>query len=259
MLRVDMSIDTKAKIGIIILAAGEGKRMESAVPKVMHRLKGKTLITHVVEAVEKSGLGVRPVVVVSPQHMFVQEELGDRAVYAVQNEQLGTGHAVGQAEPMLKGVAEDVLVLYGDMPFITGASMRSLVEEHMTQQAAITLATVTVSDFDDWRSALYDFGRIMRDTNGIIAADVEKRDATPEQMAIRELNSGFYCFKSDWLWKHLKKIEKAIRSFEEQIRKHERKIFEYKGKKDYLGQYWGGEIKNYKRQIKELKKKLEKK
>ncbi len=194
------------KFQIIILAAGEGKRMQTGVPKVMNLLRRKPLIDYVVTAAEKA-FGVKPVVVVNNKHTLVQDYLGNRAEYAVQVEQLGTGHAVMSAEALVKDRAENIIVLYGDMPCITNESLKRLAKEHLTQNNTLTVMTLTAENFDDWRSQFADFGRIIRDKNGGLLKVVEKKDASPEELAISEVNTSYFCFKADWLWENLKKLQ----------------------------------------------------
>ena len=193
------------KIGIVILAAGKGKRMQSELPKVMHLLHEKPLIDYVVRSAED--LGIKPVVVVPDDSNLVREYLGSRADYAVQTERLGTGHAVLMAEDALAGKADHVIVLNGDMPFITSQSLASLIDDHATRNNILTLMTVTVPDFRDWRSQFYDFGRIVRDERGEINKIVEKKDASPKELNILELNTNFFCFNAGWLWKNLKNLK----------------------------------------------------
>lgn len=197
--------DKNKKIGIVILAAGKGKRMQSELPKVMHPLRGRPLIDYVVNAAEE--LKIKPVVVVADDSNLVREYLGDRADYVVQTERLGTGHAVQMAEGSLNGKVDNVLVLYGDMPFIKASSLRNLIDDHVSRSNMLTLATVTVPDFRDWRAQFYDFGRIIRDENGDIIRIVEKKDASPAELNIKELNSAFFCFNAEWLWRNLKNLK----------------------------------------------------
>ncbi|MSU75137.1 MAG: hypothetical protein EXS55_01310 [Candidatus Magasanikbacteria bacterium] len=191
-------------VAVVILAAGEGKRMQSALPKVMNELKNRPLVDYVVGAVEQAG--IKPVVVVSRRDNLVQNYLGERANYVVQEKQLGTGHAVAQTEAGLKDEGH-IVVLYGDMPFITTKSINKLIGEHTATQATITLATITVLDFNEWRSSLKDFGRIVRDASGGIIKSVELKDAIPEEAMSSELNPCYYVFESGWLWENLKKLK----------------------------------------------------
>lgn len=197
----------KEKIGVIILAAGKGKRMQSELPKVMHLLRDYPLIDYVVRAVES--LKIKPVVVVPDDSDLVRNFLQNRADYAVQDERLGTGHAVSIAEKLLAGNVDHVVVLYGDMPFISFGSIKNLIDEHVSRGNTLTLMTVKTPDFSDWRAQFYDFGRIVRDENNNITKIVEKKDASPKESNIKEVNTAFFCFKSDWLWNNLKKIKNS--------------------------------------------------
>lgn len=203
-----MTISNKKmdKVGVVILAAGDGKRMKSTLPKMMHELKGKPLVEHVLAHVEDSGLG-KPLVVVSAKHSMVQDRLGSRALYVVQKEQLGTGHAASIAESVLKDTVGHVLFLNGDMPFVSGESIRRLVERHIERKNTITMMTVTVPNFENENQAFIGFGRIMRGQNGHIVRIVENKDATEEERNIRELNPSVWCFEVSWLWKALKNIK----------------------------------------------------
>ncbi len=125
--------------------------------------------------------------------------LGDNLRYAVQDELLGTGHAVQQAESLLVGQSDLILVLYGDMPLVRTQTLESLVKIQESNSGPMTLLTLQE---DNPRG----FGRIARDPSGMIKKIVEEVDANPEQLEIKELNAGMYCFKADWLWASLKKL-----------------------------------------------------
>jgi bifunctional UDP-N-acetylglucosamine pyrophosphorylase/glucosamine-1-phosphate N-acetyltransferase len=188
------------KISAVILAAGQGTRMRSELPKVLHLLAGKPLAWHALEAARQV-TGERPVMVVGHGAEAVRRALGeDAAEYVLQSPQLGTGHAVLQAEAVLKERAELVLVTYADMPLVTPATLRRLVAAHRAQEGPITMLTVTA---DDPRG----FGRVVREANGRVLEIVEEAQATPEQLAIRELNTGLFCFSADWLWPALHRIQ----------------------------------------------------
>jgi len=180
--------------------------MQSELPKVMHLLHGKPLVEHVVENVRASGVVQKPVVVVSAKHHLVQDHLGDRADYVVQHEQLGTGHAVAVTEQLLKDTVDNVIVLYGDMPYLKPDSIARLLEEHTKQDAVLTVLTATTPDFEDWKQAFKTFGRIVRQGDGSIARIVEYKDASQDELAIRELSTCFFCFRADWLWTHIKTL-----------------------------------------------------
>lgn len=196
----------KNNIAVVILAAGEGKRMGGEVPKVLQRVQGKPLVEHVVQAVEDTGWGVKPIVVVSARHTQVQEALGGRAEYAVQTEQLGTGHAVLVAEPLWR-TAEQVLVFYGDMPFITPASITRLAEVHRAGKNSMTFMTVTVPNFEDSNKYFFDFGRIVRDSAGRLVKNVQLKDATEAERGITELDTSYMCFDTQWLRAHLPALQ----------------------------------------------------
>lgn len=183
------------RLSAVILAAGQGTRMKSALPKVLHQLGGKPLVLYAVETATRV-TGASPVLVVGHGADQVRAALGNRVRYASQPQQLGTGHAVLQARELLAGQADAVLVTYADMPLLTEQTLRELVESHRASGAVLTMLTVVA---DDPRG----FGRVVRKEDGSVQAVVEEASATPEQLAIRELNAGVYCFDAPWLWQSL--------------------------------------------------------
>lgn len=188
------------KVTAVLLAAGQGTRMKTNLPKVLHPLCGKPMLWHVLEAL-KDATTEKPVVVVGHGADDVQKYLADSAECVLQEPQLGTGHAAMQAEPLLKGKTDYVIVTYADMPLLRGETFKRLVETQRLNAGPLTLLTVIA---DDPRG----FGRIVRKADGTVQAIVEEYVATPEQQQIKELNVGAYCFKADWLWDGLKRIEK---------------------------------------------------
>ena len=194
---------------IIILAGGLGKRMQTELPKVLNELHGKPLVSHVLASVAASGTCDNPVIVVGKKREMVIQALGPDYRYAVQEEQLGTGHAVLCAREALGGSTKPVVVLYGDMPYVSADTIRTIATQHAESGAKLTMATVTVPDFEGWRAGFYDFGRIVRDASGKILRSVEKKDATEEELAIKEVNPCYFSFDSVWLWKHLAEIRNA--------------------------------------------------
>src|SRR5688572_22030257 len=188
------------KVTAVLLAAGQGTRMKSDLPKVLHPLCGKPMLWHVLEAL-KSATTEKPVVVVGHGAQEVVAYLGDSADCVLQEPQLGTGHAAMQAESLLTGKTDYVIVTYADMPLLRGETFQRLVETQVLNTGPFSLLTVIA---DDPRG----FGRIVRNADGTVDAIVEEYVATPEQRAIKELNVGAYCFKSDWLWDALQRIEK---------------------------------------------------
>lgn len=189
----------------VILAAGPGKRMQSDLPKVLHTIGNRTLVEYVVDAVEQVGLKRRPVVVVSARHNLVQETLGERVAYAIQAEQLGTGDAVRSAQTLWQD-AEVVLVLYGDMPFITSDSIKRLITEHVTKEQVMTFMTTAVPNFEGPNKYFFDFGRVVRDSSGTLLKNVQKKDASPDELAITEVDTACTCFSASWLKDHLSKL-----------------------------------------------------
>lgn len=188
------------KVTAVLLAAGQGTRMKSNLPKVLHPLCGKPMIWHVLEAL-KDSTTEKPVVVVGHGADAVMAYLAESAECVRQEPQLGTGHAAMQAEPLLKGKTDLVIVTYADMPLLRGETFKRLVETQRLNPGPFSLVTVIA---DDARG----FGRILRNADGTVSAIVEEYVATPEQRAIKELNVGAYCFKSDWLWDALHRISK---------------------------------------------------
>lgn len=189
---------------IIILAAGKGKRMgPSDRPKVLHTILGKPMLAYVLDAVVESGVDAKPVVIVGHMAEHVRAVCGEACDYATQTELRGTGDAVARARPLLESSAEHVLVLVGDQPFVTSSSIRRIADAHAASGATLTLGTVTVPDFEEWRTPFIDFGRIIRGVDGAVQRIIEVKDASPEQLAIKEINPSYYCFKADWLWKSL--------------------------------------------------------
>ena len=193
---------------IVILAAGYGKRMQSEIPKVLSLLDGKPLISHLLENIEKSQTAsTRPVIVVGYKREDVINRLGDKYTYVIQEEQLGTGNAVLCAHDVLKNETGNIMVLYGDMPHMSPETIFAIAEKQKNSNAVLTMATVTLKDFDEWRSGFYDFSRVIRDEHGVILRTVEKKDATEEELKILEVNPCYLCIRQDWLWEHLKNIK----------------------------------------------------
>jgi bifunctional UDP-N-acetylglucosamine pyrophosphorylase/glucosamine-1-phosphate N-acetyltransferase len=188
------------KITAILLAAGQGTRMKSASPKVMHSIAGKPMIWYALEAIKHSTTE-KPVVVVGHGAEDVIKFLGDSAETVLQEPQLGTGHAVMQAEFLLKGKTDLVVVCYADMPLLRGETLQELVETQIKNPGPMSMLTVIA---DDPRG----FGRIVRKADGTVEAIVEEYVATLEQKRIKELNVGGYCFKAEWLWDALHRVPK---------------------------------------------------
>ena len=166
-------------LDIVILAAGQGTRMRSALPKVLHPVAGQSMLGHVISTARALQPRSIQVVIGHGAEQVRQRLVGDDLNYVVQAEQLGTGHAVAQALPNLS--AERVLILYGDVPLIEAETLQRLLQKVGPEQLA--LLTVTLDDPTG-------YGRIVRDANGEVQAIVEHKDASAEQKAIREGNTG---------------------------------------------------------------------
>lgn len=188
---------------IIILAAGHGKRMQSELPKALTPLAGKPFIAHVLQAVADSGVCANPIIVIGQKGDQVKATLGDTYRYAVQTEQLGTGHAVMSAEGSLVEAPEHILILYADQPLLSAETIKKLEDTHIKEDALLTMATTTVPDFESWRMGFASFGRVVRGDDGSIVKIVEAKDANPEELALKEVNPAYMCYKSAWLWEHL--------------------------------------------------------
>lgn len=191
----------ESPISIVILAAGLGTRMKSKQAKVLHHAGGVPLIEHVVG----TALALAPpegiFVVVGRQAEQVQAAVAGHGVqFVLQAEQKGTGHALLACRERLAGRPGHLLVLYGDCPLLTPGALRQLVEAQERGQFAATVITTLVEDPTG-------YGRILRDASGDLSAIVEQKAATPDQLAVREINSGIYCFRAGLLWKHIVEIE----------------------------------------------------
>ena len=196
------------KTSIILLAAGHGKRMKNGeLPKVLAPLHGKHMIQYVLKAIHDSTVNVDPVIIIGQKAELVKKELGPDYTYVLQKEQLGTGHAVACAKDDLMGSTENVLVLYGDMPLVSSKTISELSRVHDKENATLTMATITVPDFDSWHNGFYDFSRVIRNQGGSIIRTVEKKDATPDELEIKEVNPVYLCINNTWLWKNISKLQ----------------------------------------------------
>ncbi len=181
-----MSVKTAA----VILAAGLGKRMKSDLPKVLHTVNGRALVSYLLETLAKLSLD-KIVVVIGHKGEMVKKELQNFPVEFVwQNEQRGTGDAVKCALPALKDFSGCVIVANGDVPFLAQRTLESMITAHHESGASATCMTVVLEDPKN-------YGRILREGNSDrLEAIVEKKDATPEILKIREINSGVFCFNA---------------------------------------------------------------
>lgn len=182
----------------VILAAGKGTRMKSDLPKVVHTIEGKCLVDYVIEAAR--GAGAKDIcLVVGYKNEVVKETIEHKEVsFALQEEQLGTGHAVKCAKDFL-GTEGETLILFGDTPLITAETLKRLVDYHKTHQNTVTVLSAQMDDPTG-------YGRIIRDENGVFVKSVEHKDADEEELKSHEINSGMYVFDTGELREALEKI-----------------------------------------------------
>lgn len=190
-----------ATLSAVILAAGRGTRMKSDLPKVVFEVGGRAMVCAVVDACREAGVG-RVIVVVGHRQELVREALkGYDVEYAVQDQQLGTGHAVLCAEGVFGKPVGDALVLCGDGPLIRAKTIRELVQRHRETGASATLATAVIDDPTG-------YGRIVRDANRRFVAIVEHKNCTSEQLKVREVNPSYYCFNAADLFRALHDVKR---------------------------------------------------
>jgi len=185
----------------IVLAAGKGKRMKSDMPKVLHRIHGRPMICQVMDTLESLELD-RTIVVIGFQGELVQRELVGRDVEFVwQRQQLGTGHAVIMTRDILGDFAGTTLIALGDMPFVSVESFQRLFETHERTGAAATCLSAILADPSG-------YGRIVRAPGSDLLAEiVEHRDATPEILTIKEINTGTFCFDNRRMFAALDQVD----------------------------------------------------
>jgi bifunctional UDP-N-acetylglucosamine pyrophosphorylase / glucosamine-1-phosphate N-acetyltransferase len=180
---------------VVVLAAGKGTRMKSKLSKMLHPVCGKPMVKHVLDAAQ----AVNPeqtYVIVGHDAQTVQHKLGDGFEFVQQKEQLGTGHAVMQVKPFLQDKSGQTLVMLGDTPLIKPETIQQLLSAHKVEQAALTVLTTLVDDPTG-------YGRVIRDKTGGIKRIVEQKDATPDQLSVREINTGICCFDNEILMQAL--------------------------------------------------------
>ena len=176
-----------ANLVAVILAAGKGTRMRSKYPKVLHKVGGKPMLQHVIDAATLAGCDEK-VIIVGHEAELVEEMVGTQGKIALQAEQLGTGHAVMQTAEALKGFTGTALILCGDTPLLDGEELKKVCDAHQASGAAATVLTAVMDD-------PFGYGRIVRDAKGNVQAIVEQKDATEAQKAIKEINTGIYCME----------------------------------------------------------------
>ncbi|HBC93829.1 MAG TPA: bifunctional UDP-N-acetylglucosamine diphosphorylase/glucosamine-1-phosphate N-acetyltransferase GlmU [Pelotomaculum sp.] len=188
-------------LAAVILAAGKGTRMKSRIPKVLHKICGRSMLSYVLEAVAAAGVE-QNIVVVGFGADLVAREVADRGRVVLQAEQLGTAHALLQARSLLKDFNGQLLVLCGDTPLIEPETLSRLVETHRTAGSVATVLTAEVEDPTG-------YGRVIRDNQGRVKRIVEQKDASPQEIEVLEINTGIYCFESAGLFEALDKVTPA--------------------------------------------------
>lgn len=182
----------------VILAAGKGTRMKSALPKVLHQVGGKPMVQHVISAATEAG-AARNIVVIGFGAEKVRDCLGGQAEYAVQEQQLGTGHAILQAKTLIGDFSGTILVLCGDTPLLRSETLKALFRTHCQNQAEATVLTARLPNPTG-------YGRVIRDDKGQVLKIVEQKDASPAELACDEVNTGIYCFQKAALFSALDQI-----------------------------------------------------
>ena len=196
-------------LAILVLAAGKGTRMESDLPKVLHILRGKSLLAHVLTASQKLNPN-RLIAVVGHKSELVESEISPEfpnVEFVLQSETKGTGHAVMQAQGALQNFEGDIIVTCGDAPLLTSETLFDLVEKRRHNGAA---ASMLVGRLDNPAS----YGRVVMEQGGTVHEIIEAKDADAETLALQTVNAGTYCFDSHFLWNHLDKIGNSNKSGE---------------------------------------------
>lgn len=182
----------------VILAAGKGTRMRSKLPKVLHKVGGKAMLQHVIDASTVAGADDK-VVIIGHGAELVEEMVAGQAKTALQAEQLGTGHAVLQTKEALKDFSGTAMILCGDTPLLDGGELKKFFEAHVASGAAATVMTAIMDNPTG-------YGRIIRDKAGDVCGIVEQKDATEEQKLIKEINTGIYCIECPLMFEVLETI-----------------------------------------------------
>ena len=186
-------------ISALVLAAGLGTRMKSSRAKVLHEVLSKPMILHVMDTIKKLSLDITYVVVGHQKEKVAELLSGYHATCIIQEQQLGTGHAVLCAEQELRNIGGTVLILSGDVPLIRAETLQAMLAGHTQNKPVLSLMTTTLNDPTN-------YGRIVRSSLGGLLGIVEEKDATDEQKKIREINAGIYCAEVSFLFEALKKV-----------------------------------------------------
>ncbi|MCX6798018.1 MAG: NTP transferase domain-containing protein [Candidatus Falkowbacteria bacterium] len=187
---------------IIIMAAGKGTRMKSELPKVLVSLGGRPMLDYILDSISKTDQKLKPIVIVSPDNKEIIAAAAKNydVQYAIQGQQLGTGHAVACARDYIDSRATDIFVLNGDHPFYKVATIKDFPLKH---QGILSMITVVLPDFKDWHSVFYHWGRVIRNQKNNAQGIIEFKDASEEERQILEVNPNCFCFNKDWLFSHI--------------------------------------------------------
>lgn len=190
----------------VVLAAGKGTRMKMDIPKALIPVGGKPIIQYILEFISASGVDGAPVLVVSPDRPKLCEPFGGVCEYVVQQEPLGTGHAVLCAKDALQG-SDAVIVMHGDHPFFSAETLRQLAKTHEANKGVLTMVTTSLPSYDGWYQVFRHWGRILRDTHGHVVGIREYKDAMESEQALLEVNPALYCFDASWLWENIAQLK----------------------------------------------------
>ena len=187
---------------IIVMAAGKGTRMNSDLPKVLVPLKGRPMLDYLLDSISKTAQELKPIIIVSPDNKeMISAALKNYDVqYVIQEKQLGTGHAVACAKDYIDPRATDIFVLNGDHPFYKVETIKDFPIKH---QGILSMITISLTDFEDWRTVFYHLGRVVRDEEGYAKGIIEFKDASDEEKKVLEINLNCFCFNKDWLFSHV--------------------------------------------------------
>lgn len=198
MIKMKMEGSTMSNRYAVVLAAGKGTRMRSKIHKMLHPVLGKPMVQHVIDQLKQLKLS-QIITVVGFGADQVKQQLGNQSEFALQEEQLGTGHAVQQAASFLEGKEGTTIVVCGDTPLLKAETLEALLNQHEKEGAAVTILTALAAEPTG-------YGRIVRNEKHEVEKIVEHKDATSEELNIQEINTGTYCFDNQWLFEALKNV-----------------------------------------------------
>lgn len=192
--------------GLLVLAGGKGTRMKSKEPKVLVPFRGEPMLQFTMKNIAR--FFPKPYILIGHRGEEIRERLGSTLYnYIVQEPSLGTGHAVQCAKKELAAKDfQNIVIFPGDHPLLTPETLQKMIDLHEAENAVLTLVTARIPNYQGPYKSFSEHGRIVRDRKGNIERIVEAKDCTPEQRKITELNAGIYCFKSDWLWENIGKL-----------------------------------------------------